>query len=177
MSTGNKLNPFQISNKDDFDDGWDDWDDEEVGEEEHQALVFNGYDGSSVPASHPANQHRQNYQASAYPATKESFEIPKAMKIIFGGSIVVAILMLLSGKSNEDAHQSISDQVESNITQLVILGERHSGVPWLEETLGACYKDNDVVSTLQRPAFYFQDDPSSQDDDSIVVQLVLNPYD
>jgi hypothetical protein len=175
MATPNKLNPFHISNQDDFDDGWDDWDDEGDAEEQ-QGLVFNGYDRSSAPAVHPANQLPRNPQYRP----QGSFTVPKYMKTIFGGSIVflLAFIVLSGGYLDDNEYHSLFDQAPNDeISHLVILGERHSGISWLESHLQKCYPNKNVSSSLQRMGYFFQDDPSSQKNNSIVVQIVLNPYD
>lgn len=81
--------------------------------------------------------------------------------------------------TNASSTNSTSDSAPlSKNIQIVVMGERHSGVDWLLETLKSCYTNSSVTSGITRGAYWFQD--AVQQDPSrtvVVVGIVRDPYD
>lgn len=74
-----------------------------------------------------------------------------------------------------DGSLSHHDSLANERPRIVVLGERHSGLQWLERSLRICFPNATVSSTLSRVGYFFQDDP--MDRDIHVVAVALNPYD
>jgi hypothetical protein len=97
--------------------------------------------------------------------------------------MILLITLLSTGRnrdegfSDDDVPNGQNQQPEPVVKpRVVILGERHSGVPWLEHTLDLCFPDATVASSFQRDGYFFQDEPADKHV-SVVVVVTLNPYD
>ena len=106
---------------------------------------------------------------------------------ICAGLVLIWILFGGGGRNSGD--------YDEEFLQLVVLGERHSGVSYVRNYLQQCYPDVTVTSTLQREGLFFQDEPPSRSDDKnmnnrdgysssvanhrpvIIVHVVTNVYD
>ena len=164
-NNSNKVNPFYISSG--AENEWDEWSDDEIDFEEQKGLTT----GTTTATT---NGHRSY-------ATSGSAIRPDTSKYIAIGALVLFLLALFLGGnngSNKEVYKSLIDEApDDDITHLVILGERHSGVPWMKTQLKHCYPHVHVTTSLQRIGYFFQDDERSQRHPSLVVHLVLNVYD
>jgi hypothetical protein len=97
------------------------------------------------------------------------------------GVILVAIYIWnVEDRGEGDAYVSMIDEIPNDDYRLIILGERHSGTAWLQARLKECFPRSSVLSNLQRPGFFFQEEPTEdtqQQHDMIVVHVTLNIYD
>jgi hypothetical protein len=107
---------------------------------------------------------------------------------VFVGMLVLWALYSSTGGSwntdDDDFGGWNAEEKEDTSVRLVVLGERHSGVPWVTKYLKDCYPNAHVGSTLQRVGYFFQDEPSVgtasplyNHPSTILVHVVTNPYD
>ena len=100
-----------------------------------------------------------------------------------------------SSSSSSTTHSSSDDDDDDDDdhrqVEIVILGERNSGVHWLEHHLQACYPNVTVSHRLTRDAYWFQDKPTITEAGSgrplnnnqhsnlllLLVTIFRNPYD
>jgi hypothetical protein len=169
MTSSPNVNPFYIEPKQQEDevDEWA-WEDDTDDLEE---LLGDGAEGQ-YPQPRSGDRPVQN-RASA-----PSGDRIRYMAVALVITIVLISVMASTSKSdNIPTNGSLShhDSLANERPRIVVLGERHSGLQWLEHSLRLCFPNATVSSTLSRVGYFFQDDPL--DPDIHVVAVALNPYD
>ena len=180
MSTKNSytnVNPFEID-KSDVNDGWDDWDDEEEGLEN----VESGFLTSPRRAD--------GYQVASTGGPPEANSSPSIARLVLSLVILVGVMIWIiqnidskRSRSNSIKHPSQHENHTESTPktkeswQLILLGERHSGLHWLNDTIQKCFPTNlTVTTTLYRPGTFFQDDPHTTAP-KIIIPIFVNVYD
>eukprot|EP00545_Synedropsis_sp_CCMP1620_P004801 CAMPEP_0119009358 /NCGR_PEP_ID=MMETSP1176-20130426/4311_1 /TAXON_ID=265551 /ORGANISM="Synedropsis recta cf, Strain CCMP1620" /LENGTH=815 /DNA_ID=CAMNT_0006961863 /DNA_START=54 /DNA_END=2498 /DNA_ORIENTATION=- len=179
MSTNN-VNPFYIEpNKpDDDEDSWG-WEDDTDDLEE---LLGDGDEDQRHPSAH------QPYRSGGrLPVRNLAYEQPSRLRYIvcslIAAIILISVVSSSGGGSGSPPHSSLNQhdsiEEEGNKPRIIVIGERNSGVTWLEHSLNVCFPNATVSHTLQREGFLFQDeiDLSKQETETHVVVVALNPYD
>jgi hypothetical protein len=80
----------------------------------------------------------------------------------------------LNKLNGDDDHD---DDPQQRVQQIVILGERVSGVPWLENQLQGMYPNITVTTTLQREGIWFQGLPEKPIPRTLIFAVFRNPHD
>jgi hypothetical protein len=185
-----QVNPFFIEPAEQEWDGDYDWqnDDEDV---EHEGLLdsTNNWDEDPdsalrQPASRRAN--RRSHSHSHQSVSPYRFRFLVSFGLIF---IVFLVVLTLLGDSTTRTDSQV-DRLDDNdgderqqqqVQQIVVLGERASGVPWLTEQLQGLYPNITVTTTLQREGCWFQGPPDPDNNKSIPRTLIFavfrDPYD
>jgi hypothetical protein len=214
-SSGNKVNPFELDPYDEWDNEvWGNDQQQQQQEEEEgyaaedQRLMDEHDHGVGGPQRPPRHKHtalpypsydrrsnggrRRTFPAQGFGSNSDDHHYhhpPQLWKYVSLAVVLVMVLLLWSDKNKErsgDDYISLIDEIPKDEYRLVILGERHSGTSWLQDRLQECYPHASVSSTLQRPGYFFQREPSSeqreegtkrQSQDTIVLHLTLNVYD
>ncbi len=175
-NTAKKINPFYIAQQN---DGWDDWsdnDDDEDDEEEQLALVVDQEYGRPPNTGYSSQSPFTNQSSPTIPST--------SVRYLAAAVVTFVMLVLLLGKRNNNEEttstssstSSLQQKSRQDIQHLAIIGERHSGLPWMESTLQECFPDATISTNLQRPGYFFQYEPISQHP-TIVIHMTLNVYD
>ena len=192
MATSKKVSPFNIERQE---DGWDDWSDDDEDAEEQTALVDQEY--GLPPPKMATSMAATNGRASSYSPNNSPSSLPTSPFRYLAIPVVALVLLFLlygngnsngngNGSSNYDekppkSHSSGNDVGASEGTtspHLVVIGERHSGLPWMKSKLQECFPDAPVSTSLQRIGYFFQDEASfSSQHPTIVVHMTLNVYD
>ena len=167
--TSPNVNPFYIEPKQQEDevDEWA-WEDDTDDLEE---LLGDGAEGQ-----YP--QHR-----STELSVQNLRHAPNGDRIRYMAAALVVVILIISilastSKADDiptDGSLSQHDSLSNERHRIVVLGERHSGLQWLENSLRTCFPNATVSSTLSRVGYFFQDDP--MDPDIHVVTVALNAYD
>ena len=72
------------------------------------------------------------------------------------------------------SHPTVDDRFIKSIS---IIGERNSGTAWLRDHLNGCFPRIKVETSLHRDSHWFQTDPSSVKEDTLVIPIFLNIFD
>ena len=177
------VNPFEIEKQDN--DGWDDWDDD----------VDDMEDVSDVPLTsaggyQAASNGRGGYQPPGRgPVPPPPYQAPPYGNYAMAMLVVVGILVWLSSGGSSDVSDDMSDDSttshlnihdssskDDSAWQLVLLGERYSGLPWLEQSLRICFPAATVTTKLYREGTFFQQDPHISTP-KVVLPIFTNVYD
>ena len=169
------VNPFYIEPNQQHDEP-DEWDWEDDKDDLEELL------GDAIQHPNQRNQH-----SGGLPVPNLAYE-PNGTRVRYIAAafvvVIILILMTSSGGSNNNTNTATNDgsmihhHSGDEKTQIVVLGERHSGVEWLEHSLRLCFPDCEVSSTLSRVGYFFQDQPEDLPDTDVhVVVVALNPYD
>jgi hypothetical protein len=208
-SSTNVVNPFYIGQDNNYDDNDDDgqhsnlinkdWADE-VDDEEDDAD-----DGYYDPADsqQPYHDDRRRQRQQGYDGPKQggfsnlrprqtlnllhnNTHEPQYWKYgLLLGLVVLLVFFMNEGRKDDGttAYSSLIDMIPDDVDEirLVLLGERHSGVTWMQERLEECFPQKYISTRLQRNGHFFQDDESSLpirlQNDLIVLHMTLNIYD
>lgn len=85
-------------------------------------------------------------------------------------------LFYQTGNQADDFYEEIVGN--SKLRRITIVGERNSGVDWLQSNVAKCFPQLEVTDSFSRSSHWFQSmelhDASTP---TIVLQVVLNPYD
>lgn len=146
----------------------------------HHATTTGKYHQDAHHGDTPAAVRTFHRQGSPYEYRHDGSPVWK-----FGVFVCLAILFVLAiaggtnNHSKDGDYQSLIDEAPNDELRLVVLGERHSGVSWMQSRLRECFPQADVSSKLQRDGSFFQEEKamSKKEKDAIVVFLTLNVYD
>jgi hypothetical protein len=172
----NKINPFYIepTQQEDEEDEWA-WEDDTDDLEE---LLGDGDEDQRHPTA------QQYHSVGGLPVRNLAYDSNSRLRYIFGALIVVILLISLvstGGGSGPPSHTSLGQHDSIDDTKkkprIVVMGERNSGVPWVEHSLNVCFPNATVSHTLQRGGYFFQDEIDMSDQEIHVVVVALNPYD
>jgi hypothetical protein len=78
---------------------------------------------------------------------------------------------------DDDGDDDDDNNPQRQVQQIVILGERVSGVPWLKEQLQGMYPNITVTTKLQREGTWFQGPPEKRTPRTLLFAVFRNPYD
>lgn len=130
------------------------------------------------------NRRRRNHSWSDSNSSNNNES--KISSSIYLPVAIVLVLIFLSvslsasdndGNDNNNNNSPKSLKDVQSTQHLVIIGERHSGVPWMLTKLNECYPNAYISTSLQRIGYFFQDDETSQLHNSIVLHASLDIYD
>jgi hypothetical protein len=174
-----QVNPFYIEPAAQEWNGDYDWqhDEDDV---EHEGLLEstnnNWEDPDAAVRRLRRDRGRHRHQQSPY-----RFRFLVGFCLVF---IVFIVVLSLMGDSNNATQGTLDkldddddDHPQQQVQQIVILGERVSGVPWLTKQLQGLYPNITVTTTLQREGIWFQDPPNKPIPRTLIFAVFRNPYD
>ena len=75
---------------------------------------------------------------------------PQTIKYIAIASAVLMMIALFSGSgesssasSDKESYKSLIDEAPLELSHLVLIGERHLGIPWMQTELKQCFQDDE----------------------------------
>jgi hypothetical protein len=173
-----QVNPFYIEPAAQEWNGDYDWqhDEDDV---EHEGLLDstnNNLDDSGVRQRLRRDRRSQRQQHSPY-----RFRFLVGFGLVFILFIAALTLMVDNSKATQGNLDKVDDveddDPQQQVQQIVILGERVSGVPWLKEQLQGMYPNITVTTKLQREGTWFQGPPDKRTPRTLLFAVFRNPYD
>jgi hypothetical protein len=180
-----QVNPFYIEPAAQEWNGDYDWrhDEDDV---EHEGLLDSSTNNNWDEDPNSAVVRRRNRRSAA--SSHRHQHSPNRFRFLVGFGLVfivfLVVLTLLGDSSN--ATQGTLDKVvgdddgddpQQQVQQIVILGERVSGVPWLAKQLQGMYPNINVTTTLQREGIWFQGPPDKPIPRTLIFAVFRNPHD
>jgi hypothetical protein len=169
-----KVNPFYIDpNQDDEEVDADEWG---WGDDTDDLEELLG-DGESDQYPPPKNGRQSSTPFPVRNSGYESESNKTRIYLISACLLFIMIIIILFPNDKEvskNENLPLSPNAEKSAPRIVVIGERHSGLEWLERSLTLCFPNSTVSSKLSRTGYFFQNDPK---DPSIhVVAIANNPY-
>jgi hypothetical protein len=179
-----QVNPFYIEPAAQEWSGDYDWrnDEDDV---EHEGLLDSTNNNWDEDPDSSAVRRRADRRSTRHQQSPYRFRFLVGFGMVF---IVFLVVLTLLGDSNS-ATQGTLDKADGDndnhdngpqqqqVQQIVILGERVSGVPWLKEQLQGMYPNIIVTTTLQREGIWFQGPPDKPIPRTLVFAVFRNPHD
>eukprot|EP00934_Nitzschia_sp_Nitz4_P003161 Nitzschia sp. Nitz4//scaffold356_size15932//7355//8644//NITZ4_008879-RA/size15932-processed-gene-0.5-mRNA-1//1//CDS//3329548964//3151//frame0 len=166
--TSRRLNPFELSE----DDDWDEWsEDEQI----HHSLIPQEY--GEVPRSGTSKRHAHSHYHAQKSESPWSSLGPRQRQLVVLGLFVFTFVVATSNSNSSPQTPSSVTSNSHRIDQVVVLAERHSGISWMYNQLNECFPQAVITTSLERPGYFFQENPAAHHHNSWVFHLTQSPYD
>jgi hypothetical protein len=184
-----QVNPFYIEPAAQEWNGDYDWQHDEDDDVEHEGLLDSG-NNNHLDHEDPDSAVRQRLRRDRRSHRQQ--HSPYRFRFLVGFGLVfivfIAVLTMMGDDSNASSQgtlEKINDEDDDDdgdvpqrqVQQIVILGERVSGVPWLKEQLQGMYPNITVTTKLQREGTWFQGPPDKPIPRTLIFAMFRNPYD
>jgi hypothetical protein len=172
-----QVNPFYIEPAAQEWNGDYDWqhDEDDV---EHEGLLDNTTNNWDEDPDSAVRRLRRDRRSPRQQQSPYRFRFLVGFGLVF---IVFLVVLTLLGDSSSATQGNVDklddDDQKQQVQQIVILGERVSGVPWLTKQLQGMYPNITVTTTLQREGFWFQGSPDKPIPRTLIFAVFRNPHD